>query len=133
MKHWWNSYNFFFHLEKFLFAVEDWIHVCVDDIPLMQKLATDDEISSHLGHLFYIKLLKTSYNLPSWWVYLCVSETWNLWKRLRLKRCKLGSQTWIKIFDSIYNHSLENAIFKGFSFTNNFFHSIPCFFFIFCL
>ena len=53
--------------------------------PLMQKLATDDEVLSNPGLLLDFKLLKTSSNSSSWRVYFCntVFETSLIcWKSL---------------------------------------------------
>lgn len=53
--------------------------------PLMQKLATDNEVLSNPGLLLDFKLLKTSSNSSSWRVYFCntVFETsMNCWKSL---------------------------------------------------
>ena len=53
--------------------------------PLMQKLATDDEVLSNPGLLLDFKLLKTSSNSSSWRVYFCntVFETsLTCWKSL---------------------------------------------------
>ena len=53
--------------------------------PLMQKLATDNEVLSNPGLLLDFKLLKTSSNSSSWRVYFCntVFEiSMNCWKSL---------------------------------------------------